>query len=208
MSAGLAVLGAFIRRDWRIDLSYRAAFAMSLFSSVLTLALFFFLGEVIDDAEFATDEGIDGGYFGFVAIGIAIFTIVQSAMISFSRKLREEQTTGTFEALMATPPNLSLAPFFRRLRDPPGPGQWTAVDRDRRGRFDLRFDTSATGVATAVLALLGTLLLFAALGVAIGALTVLFKRATAIVGLLMSAIAVASTSRSRSCPVLFRPSPR
>ena len=99
----LAVTAAFIRRDWQTDLSYRAAFGLELAGLVLSLAIFFYLGRVIDNREFSADQGLDGGYFGFVAIGLALFQIIRASLASFSRKLRDEQTTGTFEALLATP---------------------------------------------------------------------------------------------------------
>ena len=99
----LMVLAAFVRRDWRIDLSYRATFVLRLIATVLSLALFYYLSRIIDDAQFAAREDLDSGYFGYVAVGLSLLRIVQVGLASFSRKLREEQTTGTFEALMATP---------------------------------------------------------------------------------------------------------
>ena len=102
MSA-VAVASAFLRRDFRIAISYRTAFALEFASSLFILALFFHLGRVVDNAEFSAAQNLDGGYFGYAAVGIALLRIVQVSMTSFSTKLREEQTSGTFEALMATP---------------------------------------------------------------------------------------------------------
>lgn len=186
------VLAAFFRRDLAIDLSYRAAFALRAVSLLLTLALFYYLGEVVDDAAFE-DQGLDSGYFGYVAIGLATFTVIQTSLISFSRRLREEQTTGTFEALMTTPASPSAIILSSAV--------YEIVRATIDGLlilaaaillFGLRLDTSAEGIAVALLTLIAALALFASLGVAVAALTVLFKRTTALLALIMSAIALLS----------------
>lgn len=189
-----AVLAAFIRRDWRIDLSYRAAFGLRAVSLLLSLALFYYLGRVVDDSAF-TDQGYSdtAGYFGYVAIGLATFTVIQTSLISFSRKLREEQTTGTFEALMTTPASpsviiLSSAAYeiIRATID------GLLILLAAVVIFGLDLDIDPGGVAVALVTLAAALALFASLGVAVAALTVLFKRTTALLTLIMSAIALLS----------------
>ena len=103
----LSVVAAFLRRDFRINISYRASFAFQSVAIVFELALFFFLSRVVDEAEFSW-PGSQRGYFAYAAVGLAVLTIVQVSVGSFSFKLREEQTTGTLEALMATPTSPSL----------------------------------------------------------------------------------------------------
>ena len=76
----LAVTAAFIRRDWQTDLSYRAAFGLEIAGLILGLAIFFYLGRVIDNREFSAEQGLDGGYFGFVAIGLALFQIIRASL--------------------------------------------------------------------------------------------------------------------------------
>ena len=192
-AASMSVLGAFVRRDWAIDLSYRAPFALRAVSLLLTLALFYYLGEVVDNSAFEDQQGIDSGYFGYVAIGLATFTVIQTSLISFSRKLREEQTTGTFEALMTTPASPSAIILSSAV--------YEIVRATIDGLlillaavvlFGLELDTSPDGVAIALVTLVAALGLFASLGVAVAALTVLFKRTTALLGLIMSAIALLS----------------
>lgn len=193
MIAGLTVLAAFVRRDWAIDFSYRAPFILRLFSLLFTLTLFYYLGRVIDDAAFDEAQGFDSGYFGYVAVGLAMFTVIQTSLISFSRKLREEQTTGTFEALMTTPASPSViilsSAAYEILR--------ATIDGllilvAAIAIFGLALDTSAGGIAVALLTLLAALGLFASLGVTVAALTVLFKRTTALLGMIMAALALLS----------------
>ncbi len=194
-SSASAILFAFVRRDWRIDLSYRAAFGLRAVSLLLSLTLFYYLGQVIDQNAYDDQQGVtaDAGYFGYVAIGLATFTVVQTSLVSFSRKLREEQTTGTFEALMTTPASPSLIILSSAV--------YEIVRATIDGFlillaavliFGLRLDTSPDGIAVALATLVGALALFASLGVAVAALTVLFKRTTALLALIMSAIALLS----------------
>lgn len=189
----MTVLAAFVRRDWAIDFSYRAAFLLRAVSLLLTLALFYYLGAVIDDAAFADQQGIDSGYFGYVAIGLATFTVIQTSLISFSRRLREEQTTGTFEALMTTPASpasIILSSAVYEIARATIDGALILVAAVVL--FGLELETSPGGIAVALLTLIASLGLFASLGVAVAALTVLFKRTTALLALIMSAIALLS----------------
>ncbi len=189
----LTILAAFIRRDWAIDLSYRAPFALRGISLLLTLALFYFLGDVVDDAAFEDQQGIDSGYFGYVAVGLATFTVIQTSLISFSRKLREEQTTGTFEALMTTPASPSLiilaSAVYEILR---ATIDGVVILLAAVVIFGLALDTSVGGIAVALVTLIAALALFASLGVAVAGLTVIFKRTAALLTLIMSAIALLS----------------
>ena len=190
MSA-VAVAGAFLRRDFRIAISYRTAFALEFVSSLFILALFFYLGQVVDNAEFAADQNLEGGYFGYAAVGIALLRIVQVSMTSFSGKLREEQTSGTFEALMATPTSPSVVILSSAVYDLIR-ATITGVVMIAAAVviFGLSLELDPLSLLTAVLALIGLLALFASLGVAMAAFTVLFKRATALVGLMIAALAL------------------
>ena len=191
--SGLTILAAFVRRDLAIDLSYRAAFVLRAVSLLLTLALFYYLGDVVDDAAFEDQQGISAGYFGYVAIGLATFTVIQTSLISFSRRLREEQTTGTFEALMTTParpaPIILASAVYEVAR---ATIDGLVILLAAVVIFGLRLDTSPQGIAIALLTMAAALALFASLGIVVAALTVLFKRTTALLALIISAIALLS----------------
>ncbi len=185
-----SVIAAFIRRDWQTDVSYRAAFVLDLASMVLLLAIFFYLGQgVVDSRRFAGDQGLAGGYFAFVAIGLALFQVIRASLSSFSRKLREEQTTGTLEALLATPASPSLiilaSAAYDLLR---ATVSGFAVILVAVVLFGLRLDADAAGVVLAFVAFVGSIGLFASLGVAIAAFTVIYMRAIALLGLVLSGL--------------------
>jgi ABC-2 type transport system permease protein len=186
----LSVVAAFLRRDFRINISYRAPFAAQAIASVLQLALFFYLSEVVDDADFAS-QGLSGGYFAYAAVGLALVTILQISLSSFSTKLREEQTTGTFEVLMATPPSPSLIVLSSAVYDLiRATVSAVVLVVAAVAIFGLRLETDPGSIGVAVLALVGCLVLFATLGVVIAAFTVIFKRGTAILGIMFTSLAL------------------
>jgi ABC-2 type transport system permease protein len=189
--SGVAVVAAFIRRDFRIDISYRLSFGLDAGSAIFSLALFFYLSRVIDQRSFSAEQGLSGGYFAFAAVGVAVLTMVNTTLSSFSRKLREEQTTGTFEALVAAPASTSLIALSS--------GAYDVI----RATFDsllilvaavvvfgLDLELGPGSLVTAALALIGTVVLLASLGVAVAAFTVVFKRASALLGLVSTSLAL------------------
>jgi ABC-2 type transport system permease protein len=187
----LSVLAAFLRRDFRINISYRASFALELLSTLFLLALFFYLGRVVDDAELGAGQNLSEGYFGYAVVGLALLSIVQVSLASFSRKLNEEQTTGTFEALMATPASPSLivlgSAVYELLRATFGALVLIAV---AVVVFGLRLEVDAASIGVAFVALAGCLGLFASLGVAVAAFTVVFKRTAGLLGMVITALAL------------------
>ncbi len=185
------IFAALIRRDWQIAISYRASFVLELGSIILSLALFFYLGSLVDDSELAAKDGIGGDYFAYAAVGIVLMQVVTLSLSSFTRKLREEQTTGTLEALMTTPISPALLVVASSSYD--------LVRATLSGMvmliaaiviFGLDLDTGGGALAVAALALLGCLGLVLCLVAAVAAFTVVLKRATALLGLTITAIAL------------------
>ena len=187
----IVVLRAFLRRDWQIDISYRAAFAFELIGLLLLVATFFYLSRVVNSAEFSADQDLSGGYFGFVAVGLALVQIVQVSFTSFSRKLRDEQTTGTLEALIATPTNTSViilsSAAYDLLRATLGGLVLLLLSVTV---FGLSIDTSPPSLVVALAALVGCIGLFASLGVAIAAFTVVYKRGVGMLTFVVSGLAL------------------
>lgn len=94
---------AFLRRDWLVARSYRLPFVMNLVASAFILVVIFQVGKLVGTSATAKEDGLAHGYFSFAVIGTLVIQVVLSASQTFSGKLREEQTTGTFEALLAAP---------------------------------------------------------------------------------------------------------
>ena len=190
MSA-LALLGAFLRRDAQVQVSYRADLALQLVTIMFTLALFFYLGKLVDESELASEAGFDRGYFSFAVIGIALLRIVQTGLTSFATRLRQEQTTGTLEALLATPAPTSIVILFSAAYDLlratllAGLLMVAAI-----AFFGVDFDSGAAGASAAAVTLAILLVLFASLGVLLAAFTIVFKQTTAVLGLAVTGLAL------------------
>jgi ABC-2 type transport system permease protein len=93
---------ALIRRDWRIMRSYRTALVTDVVFGCLNLVVYYYISRSV---KVSVRGGLDGApsYFAFAAVGVALAVVLQSAVTGVSRRLREEQLTGTLETLCAHP---------------------------------------------------------------------------------------------------------
>ena len=191
--SSLRVVAAFIRPDFRIHTSYRLSFVLQMSTIFFFLALYYFLAQIVDQEEFAASQDISGSYFDFAAVGLALLSILQVGLSSFSQKMREEQTTGTFEALMASPTSPSLVVLASALYDLLRSTVFAFVLLGTAVvLFGLQLDTDPASLSVAAAALVGCLALFASLGVAVAACTVIFKQTAALAGMVVSGLALLS----------------
>jgi ABC-2 type transport system permease protein len=103
MSAGVAVVRAFVRRDLAVTRSYRLALIAQGFATLLALFVAFHVSQLVEPRGFEAEAGVDASYFSWVVIGLALLRVVHAAVVTPPSKLRNEQNIGTFEALIATP---------------------------------------------------------------------------------------------------------
>jgi ABC-type multidrug transport system permease subunit len=96
------VIAAVIRRDYLVQRSYRLAFVLDIFYGFINLLVFFFISRTFNDAT-TSELGGAPSYFAFASIGIAITIVLQAASGGLAHRIREEQLTGTLEALIAQP---------------------------------------------------------------------------------------------------------
>ncbi len=88
----------FIKRDFKIFISYPISMLFSLLSIFITLFIFYFLSKVISVGEVMVKYSSD--YFSFVIIGIAFSSAVSTGLNTIVSSLRNEQMKGTFEMLL------------------------------------------------------------------------------------------------------------
>jgi ABC-2 type transport system permease protein len=103
VTAEVAKLPAFLRRDFLTALSYRVYFVsdvLGLFSQAL---LFYFISEMVDAGELPSYGGSPTTYLEFVVVGVAVGVFVQFALTRVAAALRQEQLQGTLESMLATP---------------------------------------------------------------------------------------------------------
>lgn len=91
-----------VRRDWAIARSYRLALGLTVGAAALNVFVFYFVSETFDGVGNGQLQGAPS-YFAFALVGIVIAAVVQSASLLLARRLREEQLTGTLEALTGQP---------------------------------------------------------------------------------------------------------
>ena len=97
----LGTLFAFIKRDFLIEVSYRTSFLLQLFGIIFSVLIWRFIGGVIDPA--ADTPGLEGvDYFAYVVLGLAFFHYLSASITAFSTRVRNEQMTGTLEAMLVT----------------------------------------------------------------------------------------------------------
>jgi len=98
----VSVATAFIRRDLRIQRSYRLQFGIQLVSVLMTLCTYAFLARLLPGRQAALRD-YDTDYFSFVLIGTGATTFFTVGLGAFSEALGREQSAGTLEALLVTP---------------------------------------------------------------------------------------------------------
>jgi ABC-2 type transport system permease protein len=95
--SGLA-LGAVMRRDLHVYLSYRTRIVSQLLTPLFSLTLFYYVSRLVHVSGFPSPAS----YFGFVVVGIALVSILYSCF-SISEMVRQELIAGTFERLLLSP---------------------------------------------------------------------------------------------------------
>jgi ABC-2 type transport system permease protein len=185
-----AVIMAFLRRDWAISWSYRLPFALGLLQIVLSLGFLYFLSRLVGPRIGVTDGALRGGYFAYVVLGTTLLSIFSVNLTAFAQRLRTDQTTGTLEVLFTMPPRASLvvlASASYQITYALVVGGLTVAIAVG---FGMRFDTSAASVLVGLAALVASLVLFAATGVAFAGFVVVFKRAETITALASAALSL------------------
>jgi ABC-2 type transport system permease protein len=184
-----APLLALTHRDYSIFSSYRFAIAFDLLYGLIDVFIYFFISRTFQGAS-AADLGGAPTYFAFVTVGIVITLVVGAASAQVGWRLREEQLTGTLETLAAQP----IRPWQIAL----GMAGWPFAFALTRGALYLLVAATLLGVdlsraswAGCVLVLLAAGLALFALGIALGALVVAFKRGNNVVGFVSLALGFA-----------------
>ena len=93
---------AFLKRDFRIESGYQAAFLMGIVESIMLLVIFHFIGDLIAPKANASLSRYGSHYFPFVIIGIAFARYFDLVLKMFSESIRLAQVTGCLEAMLSS----------------------------------------------------------------------------------------------------------
>jgi ABC-2 type transport system permease protein len=177
----LAKLPAFFRRDLRIALTYRMGYVTDWLGLLVQVALFYFIGKLVDPSVLPSYGGKPTSYMEFVIVGIALGGFIQLALHRVSAGFRNEQLVGTLESLLVTPTTpttIQLGTVFYDLLFIPVRTTMFLVITTLAFGLDLR----PAGIAPALLVLLAFIPFVWGLGVANAGLVLTFRRGTAILG--------------------------
>jgi ABC-2 type transport system permease protein len=114
----LRKLALLFRRDLTVARSYRAAFVIEIFQSLLGAASFYFLSRFVESPTLERSLPSGANYFSYALVGIAFFDYLSIALITFDASMEEARQNGTLENLLVTQTSLpvilagsSLYPF-------------------------------------------------------------------------------------------------
>jgi len=99
-------LGAFLRRDLLVRLSYRGAIVSDWINLFAQALVFSFVSKLVHPIH------INGGgrtsYIAFVTVGIAVAGFMAVGLARLVSAIQQEQSLGTLESLMVTPTTSSV----------------------------------------------------------------------------------------------------
>lgn len=105
LAARARLVAAALAKDMSIRFGYRWAAFLRLAQIASSLAVFFFIGRLVEPGGALPLPG--GGYFAFVLVWLAFQGIQTLALSGFVSEVRAGQLTGTLEAVAAAPAPLA-----------------------------------------------------------------------------------------------------
>jgi len=170
LAAGLAIF----RRDLRIFLSYRSRVYSQAISTVASLAVFYYLSQLLSVDTFSSSSS----YFGFVVVGLVILAVVQSTLV-LAGSVRSELVAGTFERVLLSPfgavrgaISMMIFPSVHAV----AMGTWTLLIAAVLFGVDLSWATVPLAIPVGIVAALS----FSAVALLVAALVIVFKQAPGI----------------------------
>lgn len=164
---------ALLRAGWIAAASYRLNLFFSLVGLGVSLVPLYFVAQALQPvaAQSISDEG--GRYFAFLTIGLAVFFFISSAVMSLPNAIGGGISSGTLEALLATPapvPSLLLGLVSFDLT-------WAAIRAVclLGASMLLGLRIAPGGIPLALLALLLTVLAYFGIGLGLAAMILIFR---------------------------------
>lgn len=184
----MSLVRAFVRRDFRLERTYRLAL-LTQFGGVLTTLLSAgFLSELVPGNTSSLSR-FGGDYFTFALIGTAALSYFSVALGSFASSLSQEQQLGTMEMLLVTPND----PKLLLLCGAAWPFVFATVQLVlyvALGGLLFHAELAFGNLAIAAGMLMLTMVAFSAVGLAAAGLIMVVKRTGALLGFVASAFGV------------------
>lgn len=166
---------AFLKKDYRTQVSYRLSFFMQFFGIFFSVAIFFFVSKLFGKAVNPYLASYGGDYFSFVLIGIAFAGFLGTGLRTFSSSISSAQEQGTLEVMLVTPTKLSAIVAFSSL--------WNFLFTAFNvlvyllfGALVFGLDLTKANIPVALLILLLTIPVFSGMGVISASFIMVLKR--------------------------------
>jgi ABC-2 type transport system permease protein len=181
----LAAAAALCKRDFLLFVSYRARLFTTLFTTAVSLTLFYYVSRLVNSPRIGSPDE----YYAFVVVGLVVFGVLTSTMSTPVGTVRAELQTGTFERLILSPFGAarsiaSLLIFPLALATVVG--ILSIVFAAVVFGLDLRWSTAPLAIPVAALGAAA----FAPFGLAMAAAVVVFKQTNAGAAFVMTAISL------------------
>ena len=98
---------ALVRSNWLAATSYKLSFMFSFGSLILSVVPIFFISGALQNTMANVIKGQGDQYFAFLVVGLIALNVVSSAVNALPSGLQTATSTGTLEALLATPTSIS-----------------------------------------------------------------------------------------------------
>lgn len=166
---------AFIKRDMKIELSYKFSFLLNIMGIFISVVTFYYISKIFGKAASPYLDAYGGDYFSFVLIGIAFSGYLSTSLHSFSSSIREGQMLGTLEAMLVAPTSISSIMVYSSL--------WSFIFTTLEvfiylaagvGLFGM--DISRANIPAALLIMVLTILSFVPFGIISAGFIMLFKK--------------------------------
>lgn len=109
---------AFVWKDFLVEVSYKSAFLLQVGGVVFSVGIwFFFAGFLQDNLSKGLTDLTGGNLFAYILFGVAPYSYQQVSLTAFAHRFREEQVTGTLEAMLVCPTRTPLVIFGSALFD-------------------------------------------------------------------------------------------
>jgi ABC-2 type transport system permease protein len=95
----LSAARAIFLRDYAIFASYRTRFVTTIFSTLVSLTLFYYVSRLVNSDKVGTPDE----YYAFVVVGLVIIGVLTSTLTMPVATLRAELMAGTFERMVLSP---------------------------------------------------------------------------------------------------------
>lgn len=103
---GVQVQRAFFRIGWLAIISYPAVIVTRQLSLVVTMVMYFFLSELVNESAL-----VGGDYFTYVMLGLIVLQLLDSGLTGFGFQVQEEIQTGRLEGYLVEPVRWWVLPF-------------------------------------------------------------------------------------------------